>query len=290
MRPFRSALPALAKALLAVLGACEGDAPATHVLWRQGAPGSEARQHEAEESEAWWVANVHQPSVTVLAAAKAHSRRAAVVVIPGGGHRKLVYGPEGIAVGRYLSQRGLTAIVLKYRLARSENSPYDLESHSRADVARAVRWAKHHAKELDIDANLVGVMGFSAGGELASLVSFGETSGNAAANDPIDRHSALPAFHIAIYPGPLGIPERLPSNAPPIFLLAAADDSFAAEPVGELFRLYRAAGRPVELHFLDRGGHGFNLGRRSPLKAVRRWPERLADWLESRELIQPQER
>ena len=204
--------------------------------------------------------------------------------MPGGGHRELVFGPEGVEPARLLARHGLTAFALKYRLARAEGSPYTLE-HARDDALRAVRWVRHHAADYGLDPHRIGVMGWSAGGELAAMASHGDAQRAAPASDAVDAESARPDFQILIYPGAGALPEALPRDAPDSFLLAAADDLEPAETVSRLFALYRAAGRPVELHLLARGGHGFNLGQRSELNAIRRWPERLLDWLEAKALI-----
>ena len=268
---------------LALAVGCEPSAERI-ALWPGGAPGAEARRHEPERAQDWWVANIHDPSLSVFRASRGKSRGAGVVIMPGGGHRELVFGPEGVEPARLLARHGLTAFALKYRLARAEGSPYTLE-HARDDALRAVRWVRHHAADYGLDPHRIGVMGWSAGGELAAMASHGAAQRAAPASDAVDAESARPDFQILIYPGARALPEALPRDAPDSFLLAAADDLEPAETVSRLFALYRAAGRPVELHLLARGGHGFNLGQRSELNAIRRWPERLLDWLEAKALI-----
>lgn len=249
------------------------------LLWPNGAPGSEARRHEAQQAEDWWIANIHAPSLTLFRPQPQRARRSAVIIMPGGGHRQLVFHGEGVEPARFLARRGFSAFALKYRLAREPGSPYSLDD-ARADAQRAVRWVRHHAQRFDIDAQRVGVMGWSAGGELAAMISYGDSEGDAAARDPIDRHSARPNFQIVIYPGAAGVPLSLPADAPDTFLLAAADDPEATRTVQQLHALYRAAHKPVQLHLLERGGHGFNMGQRSKERAVRRWPELLSAWLD----------
>lgn len=253
-------------------------------LWPGGAPGSEGRRSEAEVARDWWVKNVHDPSLTVFRADRARSTGAAVIILPGGGHERLVFGPEGIAPAQFLARRGMTSFVLKYRLARAEGSTYSLDDAT-ADTARAVRWVRQHAGRYGIEPDRVGIMGWSAGGELAAMVSYGDTRGDAAAKDPIDRRDARPSFQIAIYPGPAGIPDALPEDAPPAFFLGANDDPHAAGPLVRLVQLYQRAERPVELHLYSRGGHAFNMGERSELESIRRWPERLLEWLRGADLI-----
>ncbi len=122
-------------------------------------------------------------------------------------------------------------------------------------------------------------MGFSAGGEVVGLVSFGAGDGDANAADPVDRVNGRPDFSIFIYPGPLAVPESVPPTAPPAFLLAAADDPCCGTPTVRLLELYRDAKVPVEAHVFASGGHGFNMGQRSKLTSLNTWPRRLAEWL-----------
>ena len=111
------------------------------------------------------------------------------------------------------------------------------------------------------------------------MLAYSPTAGDSTATDPIERQDSRVNFQIVIYPGPLGIPEQLPSDAPPAFFLVANDDRGHVEPVMRLVEKYRAASRPVELHLYTRGGHGFNLGGRSKLNSIRSWPQRMTDWL-----------
>jgi acetyl esterase/lipase len=248
-------------------------------LWANGAPGSESRRHEAEQAKDYWVKNVHDPSITVFLPAPERATGAAVVVAPGGGHRLLVYRAEGEEPAAFLAGLGIAAFALKYRLAREEGSAYAIEREARDDVYRAVRLVRSRAVEWHVDPGRVGVMGFSAGGELAGLVAFGDGAGSTIAPDPVDRLNGRPDFAIFVYPGPLAVPAAVPADAPPAFLVAASDDPCCAVPTISLLQQYRSAGVPVEAHIAARGGHGFNMGQRSPLRSVNLWPQRLADWL-----------
>ena len=98
--------------------------------------------------------------------------------------------------------------------------------------------------------------------------------------------NARPDFQMLVYPGPLGVPESVPATAPPAFLIVANDDG-AANVVANIFQKYRAAKRPVELHVLARGGHGFNMGNRSRINSVKTWPQRMADWLADNGFLKP---
>lgn len=256
-------------------------------LWPNGAPGFESRRNEPTEAKDYWVRNIHNPSITVYLPPKEKATGAAVVICPGGGHRLLVYNAEGVEPAEYLNSLGVAAFVLKYRLARQEGSPYSIEKHAREDGQRAMRLVRSRAKEWSIDPNRIGLMGFSAGGEVVSMVGLISGEGDVNAPDPIDRLSSRPDFLIMIYPGPLGIPDQIPSNAPPAFLLVANDDQCCSEPVVKILQRYRAAKAPVEVHIFARGSHAFNMGNRSQLASIKSWPQRMADWLADNNILNP---
>ena len=252
------------------------ETPARIPLWANGAPGFERLRDEPEQAKDYWVKNIHNPSVTVYAPAKPNG--AAVLVCPGGGHRLLVYNAEGRDPALFLNSLGVTVFVLKYRLFR-EDSMYTLQKDVRADVYRAMRLIRSRASEWGIDTARVGILGFSAGGETAALVAYGPGQGDPSASDPVDRANAKPNFQMLVYPGPLGIPDAVPSSAPPAFLVAADDDTCCSPPIVRLLAAYRAAGVPVEAHLYAHGNHGFNMGYRSEAFSIRDWPARMADWL-----------
>ena len=264
------------------LGLAAAAAAQDHVrvpLWPNGAPGSESRRREAEVARDYWVKNIHDPSLTVYLPAPDKATGAACVVVPGGGHRELVFKAEGEEPAEFLAGLGVAAFALKYRLAREPGSSYAIEREARADVYRALRLVRSHAAEWHVDPARVGVMGFSAGGELVGLVAYGSGDGEAQAPDPVDRMNGRPDFTIFVYPGPLAVPVSMPKTAPPAFLVAASDDPCCAVPTIKLLQQYRDAGLPVEAHIAAKGGHGFNMGQRSQLRSVNTWPQRLADWL-----------
>ncbi|HEY1203117.1 MAG: alpha/beta hydrolase [Bryobacteraceae bacterium] len=276
--------------LAAGLIGCAGALPAQEIsLWPNGAPGFESRRNEPIEAKDYWIRNIHNPSITVYLPPKEKATGAAVVICPGGGHRELVFKAEGEEPAEYLNSLGVAAFALKYRLAREEGSPYSLQKHPREDAQRAMRLVRSRAREWGIDPNRIGLMGFSAGGEVVSLAAFSPGEGDPNAPDPIDRLSARPNFLIMIYPGPLGIPDAVPPDAPPAFLLAANEDACCSAPVVKLLEGYRAAKVPVEAHIFSQGGHGFNMGTRSRLATLKGWPQRMADWLADNNLLKPRE-
>ncbi|MFI5188011.1 MAG: alpha/beta hydrolase [Chitinophagales bacterium] len=254
------------------------DSSTVIALWQNGAPGFENRRNEKEEAKDWWVKNIHYPTVTVYLPPKEIATGAAVVICPGGGHRTLVYNSEGKDPAKFLNSIGVAAFVLKYRLFREENSPYK-EENVKQDIFRAMRLVRSIAKYYNIDTARIGVMGFSAGGEVAGWVSYHYADKNFASNDAIDYVTARPAFQVLIYPGPLAVPDSVASSSPPTFLLAANDDTCCSEPIVKLLQMHRRAKVPVEMHLYEQGNHAFNMGNRSSLNTIKTWPQRLADWL-----------
>lgn len=249
-------------------------------LWEKGAPGFEERRNEPEEAQEYWVRNIHNPSLTAFPAPKEKANGAAVLIVPGGGHNKLVFKAEGVEPAKYFNDLGVTAFVLKHRLPRETNSPYSLQIHPRQDAQRAMRLIRSRATEWDLDLKRIGVVGFSAGGEVAALLVYSPTAGDPNAADAIDRMNCRTDFQIVIYPGPLGVPTGpIPADAPPAFFLVANDDPSHVGPVLAQLEKYREAKRPVEVHLYASGGHGFNLGSRSKLASIHSWPQRMADWL-----------
>jgi acetyl esterase/lipase len=143
-----------------------------------------------------------------------------------------------------------------------------------------MRLVHSKTKEWNIDTARLGIMGFSAGGEVATMVAYDKGKGDPGAKDPVERFSSRPAFQVLIYPGPAGIAEAvIDSTAPPVFMLAANDDPCCSQPIVTLLQKYRAAKVPVEVHLYAQGSHAFNMGDRSKLNSLHTWPQRLSDWL-----------
>ncbi|HEX5171431.1 MAG TPA: alpha/beta hydrolase [Cyclobacteriaceae bacterium] len=247
-------------------------------LWQNGAPGFENRRNEPEQAKDWWVKNIHNPSITIFLPPKEKATGAAVVVCPGGGHRELVFNAEGVEAAEFLNSIGVAVFVLKYRLAREENSPYKFDN-VKQDAYRAMRLVRSRAAEWGVDVNRLGMLGFSAGGEVVAMVAYGDGQGDKNAKDPIDRENGKPDFQMLVYPGPSFIPETIDSTAPPAFLVVANDDPCCSGSVVEILNKYRKTTVPIEVHIYAQGKHAFNMGNRSQLVTLKTWPQRMADWL-----------
>lgn len=260
--------------------------PATLPLWPNGAPGSEG-QTSAEVVKdvsgnsgilSRQVSNIHNPSLIVYLPPKDKANGAAVIIAPGGGHQFLSIDLEGHEVAKWLNSIGVAGIILKYRLARSPNSPYKVEEHAGADGLRSVRVVRARAKEWGIDPARIGFMGFSAGGEVASLVETRFDSGKPDAADPVERQSSRPDFVVLGYPGTRADNVHIRPDTPSTFLIQAYDDRIGSERSAEYFLLLKKAGVPAELHIYRRGGHGFGMrDRKIPTSS---WPARLQDWMQ----------
>jgi acetyl esterase/lipase len=261
--------------------------PTVLPLWNNGAPGFENRRNEPEQAKDYWVKNIHNPSLTVYLPPKEKATGAAVIICPGGGHRLLVFNAEGVEPALFLNSLGVAAFVLKYRLGRDSASPYRVEKHPMEDAYRAIRTVRSRAAEWNVDPKRIGIMGFSAGGEVVSMVAYGNGSGNQNAQDPVDRANGKPNFQILIYPGPLGIPNTVPPDAPPAFMLVANNDKCCSEPVVSLLQKFREAKVPVEAHIYAQGDHAFNMGNRSSFITLKTWPQRLADWMADNNILKP---
>ena len=260
-------------------------------LWPNGAPGSEGKTAPeavriSPEGE-HIVSSVHHPSLTVYLPSKEKATGAGVVIIPGGGHRELWMDHEGYRIAQWLSDHGVAGFIVKYRLAAEPGSPYKVERESLADVQRAIRTVRSRAAEWNIDPQRIGVIGFSAGGQLAALAATRFDSGNTGAADPIDRENSKPAFQALIYPGlPADENQRLSKETPPAFLLCGEDDRpDIAQGLPELYIALRRTGVSAELHIFAGVGHGFGL--RDALKGpVAGWLDLFYGWMGKQGLLQ----
>jgi len=284
----RYALLALTLLSATVLSA---DQPNEIRLWPNGAPGSEGKAGpesvRVTENGERVVSKVHEPSITPYLPPKEKATGAAVIIAPGGGHRELWTDHEGHNVARYLSARGVAAFVLKYRLAREANSTYTVDDHALADMRRAIRLVRSRAPEWNINTSRVGVMGFSAGGELAALAGMRFDGGAKEAADAIERESSKPDFQALIYPGSSGrfAPAK---DSPPAFIVCGyGDRPDISQGMAEVYLKFKQVGVPAELHIYASAGHGFGL-RDNNAKAVGKWPARFEEWLADLGFLQKQ--
>ena len=285
------AISRLLRFVIAAFFALPAAAIAQHtvvLLWPAGAPGSEGKTApeivRISPQGDHIISSIHSPSVTVYLPSPGTATGAAVIIAPGGGHRELWIDHEGYAVAEWLSDHGIAGVVLKYRLARETGSTYTVEGTELQDMQRAIRLVRSRAAEWGLDPTRIGVMGFSAGGELAALAATRPADGNPAAPDPIDRLSAAPAFQALLYPA---IPHdmALTAQTPPAFLACGEDDrQDIAEGVPELYLSMKRLGIPAELHVFAHVGHGFGI-RSTNAENVSSWPDLFYRWLGSGGLL-----
>ncbi|HEY2018494.1 MAG TPA: alpha/beta hydrolase [Bryobacteraceae bacterium] len=256
-------------------------------LWSQGAPGSEgktaAEVDEAPNSSHGYlkVTSVHNPSLTVYLPAREKATGAAMVIAPGGGHAFLNFDQEGTYVAEYLNSIGVAGFVLKYRLAREPGSTYKVEEQALGDAQRAIRLIRSRAEEWHVNPARVGIMGFSAGGEVAALAATRFDAGKADAADAIDRLSSRPDFDALIYPGVRANTYTIPKDMPVTFMLCADNDRGPSNALAGLYPMLKAAGIQTEVHVYATGGHGFgiNPNTKNPSPVATTWQLRLGDWL-----------
>jgi acetyl esterase/lipase len=238
------------------------------------------------------VDNVTAPTMTVYAP-QGKNTGAAVVVFPGGGYQILAMDLEGSEVCDWLTPKGITCVLLKYRVPAPRSAPYwgayPQSPIALEDAQRTVGLVRHHAAEWHIDPHKIGVLGFSAGGHLAAAMSVHFEKRVYAPVDEADQESCRPDFAVALYPGHLAfsgnvlnlnpdIRAHISRQTPPQFLLQAEDDH--VDNVNDSLAYYiglKKAGVPVEMHLYAQGGHAFGLRRtKFPITA---WTELVETWL-----------
>jgi acetyl esterase/lipase len=234
------------------------------------------------------VNNVSQPTMTVYSP-KGKNTGAAMVVFPGGGYNILAIDLEGTEICDWLTSRGITAVLLKYRVPTPKVGTYRESPLALQDAQRTVRLVRFRAAEWHIDPHKIGVIGFSAGGHMVAALSTHYDKRYYPAVDAADKESCRPDFAIALYPGHLWHPKKdfvlnpnvpVTSNTPPTFLLHAGNDP--VDNVNHSLVYYIAlknAGVPVEMHLYAEGQHAFGL--RHTKHPITRWPELVETWLET---------
>jgi acetyl esterase/lipase len=264
------------------------------LLWPNGAPG------------ALGTADTDKPSITPYLVPEGRGTGTAVVICPGGGYQHLALDHEGAQVAQWLNSIGVAAFVLQYRLGPRYHHPIEL-----GDAQRAIRTVRAKAAQYRVLPDRIGIMGFSAGGHLASTAETHFDAGNPNARDAIDRVSSRPDFAVLAYPvitlttpqthngsrdnllGPNPDPKLVESlsnelqvtaTTPPTFLFHTTTDPVVPVENSVLFYLaLRKAGVPAEMHIYAQGPHGVGLAATD--EALSTWPARLADWLRVRGLL-----
>jgi endo-1,4-beta-xylanase len=260
------------------------DEPSIVPLWEKGAPGFEERKDEQEKrnvqkSGEYNVTNVHNPYVTVFLPSREKATGAAVIIAPGGGHRELWVLHEGENEARWLSEHGVAAFVLRYRLAREKGSKYKIAEHALQDGQRAVRLVRSRAKDWGINPSRVGMMGFSAGGEVVALVCRNPDKGKEEAPDPIDRESCRPDFQALVYSGPQGIVRQtITKETPPTFIVVGDEDNAAVWLVAH-YQALKKAGVSAELHVYAKTPHAFGYRPNRTSRPVDTWLQRFYEFL-----------
>jgi endo-1,4-beta-xylanase len=286
---FRSLLVAICGVPLLL----RAEAPPVVPLWEKGAPGFESRKDEKEnrnvqKSGEYNVTNVHNPYLTVFLPPKDKATGAAVVLAPGGGHRELWVLHEGENVAQWLSEHGVAAFVLRYRLAREKGSPYKIAEHALQDGQRAVRLVRSRAKEWGVNPARVGMMGFSAGGEVVALVCRNPDNGKADAEDPVEREGCRPDFQALIYSGPQGIAgQAVTKETPPTFILVGDEDG-AGRWLVEHYQALKKARVSSELHVYAKAPHGFGFRPNRTSRAVDAWLQRFLEFLNTEGMLKRQ--
>ncbi len=272
-------------AVMAGLGASWSAEPEVVTLWPEGTPEPAGFQAEPEAEivredrpdGVRRLGNVSAPTITIYRPEKPVGDGAAVLVCPGGGYNILAIEHEGTQVCEWLNSLGITAVLLKYRVPRRD--PDRPHLHPLADARQAMRLLRARAAEWEIKPDRIGVLGFSAGGNLSVMLALN--------SDGVEDMAAVrPNFLIPIYPAYLTtekdggklLPEIVvDENAPPVCLIHAHNDRVTPAGSALLYLAYQQNKRPAELHIYTGGGHGF--GMKANGDPINEWPQRVADWL-----------
>jgi acetyl esterase/lipase len=265
-------------------------------VWPGKAPGEtkeigpeEYRPPQAKQkADVQRLTNVGKPTLTLYQPAEGKRNGAGVVICPGGGYSILAWDLEGTEVAEWLNSIGVTALVLKYRVPRRDGD--SANKLPLMDAQRALSVVRGKASELDLDPQRIGVLGFSAGGNLAAGACIKYEQRQYDKVDATDDVSCRPDFGVLVYPAYLVEsngslkPEYQPTkNSPPMFFAHALNDGVTPDSSISMTRALKAVGVPAELHVYDSGGHGFGL--RKSAFPCHTWPARCAEWMEHRGLL-----
>jgi acetyl esterase/lipase len=265
-------------------------------VWPGKAPGEtkeigpeENRPPQAKQrADVTRLTNVSKPTLTLYQPLEGKRNGAAVVICPGGGYSILAWDLEGTEVAEWLNAIGVTAAVLKYRVPRRDGDMAN--SLPLMDAQRAMSIVRSKSSELGLDPKRIGILGFSAGGNLAAATCLKYEERQYDKLDAIDDVSSRPDFGVLIYPAYLADtsgslrPEYQPTKqTPPMFFALSLDDRITVDGIMAMTKALRTIGVPAELHVYDSGGHGFGL-RKSEFPC-HTWPARCAEWLAHRGLL-----
>lgn len=252
-------------------------------LWPNGAPG--ANPNGGEEiiridpgGGEQVVSNVHEPSITPYIPKAEKATGVSIVIAPGGAHRELWMDHEGYNIAQELADKGITVFILKYRLARDKNSTYTVEGHSVKDMLRAVRLVRSRASEWKIDPQKIGIMGFSAGGQVAALTDIHADSGNLKADDPVETFSSKPNFQVLVYPAWVNDITLSKSSSPAFIVGGFKDMESISTGMPKLFLKFKEVNVPAELHIYANVGHGFGVNPKNK-GPYSKWLEPLIAWM-----------
>jgi acetyl esterase/lipase len=272
--------------------------PTTIKLWPGKAPGEKKDigpeqliEPKKGQGDVKRVSNVSEPTITIYSPPKDKNTGVTVVVAPGGGYSILAIEHEGTQVCEWLNTLGVTAVLLKYRVPKREmQMPDNLAALQ--DAQRAISIVRSKQTELGIDPTKVGMLGFSAGGNLTAWTSLAGKR----YYDPIDKtdevFSCEPNFALLIYPaylvdkgGELKPEYKVWKDSPPMFFAHSSDDGVSSENSVALYRALKKNNVPAELHLYATGGHGYGMNKVPHPCAS--WPDRAADWMKARGLFNP---
>ncbi|HBI43768.1 MAG TPA: xylanase [Planctomycetales bacterium] len=286
--------------VVALGGVAAADAPLVLDVWPYNAPGEigkigkeTATDSKPGEFQVKRITNVTHPTLTVFRPAKDKDTGAAVVIAPGGGYAILAWDLEGEEVAQWLNSIGVTGIVLKYRVPRRSGTPNDVAPpQAQMDAQRALSLVRSKAKEWSINPKRIGMLGFSAGGNLTAWASTNFDKRSYEPVDDVDKVSCRPDFTILVYPAYLLAKDKnglapdihVTKDTPPMFIAYAGDDK-VAQGGAELYLALKKAGVPADLHIYASGGHGFGL--RPSGKPCSTWPQRCAEWLTDQGFLKP---
>jgi acetyl esterase/lipase len=235
--------------------------------------------------------NVTTPELHVFLPPEDKRNGTSVVILPGGGYHILAWDLEGTEVAEWLNSIGVAAMVLKYRVPRRAENPAEMAVQ---DAQRALSLVRSKAKDWGLASDRVGVLGFSAGGNAASLVAVNNAERIYDAVDAVDEIAFRPDFGVIIYgawmaddkTGELKPEFKVTKETPPIFFAHAADDHVKCEGSIAMFLALKNLGIPSELHIYDAGGHGYGL-RHDEQFPVTTWPARCAEWFARHGWLKP---